>query len=222
MLRIIFSFFISFLPLPIKLWIYRQLFGYKIGRNVRIGFSWLNVQFMEIGDNVQIGNLNRFKGLPFVRIGHDTVISNMNYFTSAPLFTDKENRIKKGINPSLEIGCHVGIGLGHYFDVQDAMTIGDFTTIAGLGSQFFTHQLDIKKGIQSAKPVHIGRYCMIGSGVKFCPGSEVGDCTVIAMGSVVVGQHLDDHVLIAGNPAVVKKILSPEYAYFTRSIGVIE
>ena len=220
-MKLLISLIAILLPQRLKKSIYKTIFHYSIGENVYIGFSWLFAENMEIGNGVNIGHLNVFKKVPLVVIGRDTVISNRNIFTSCHLFTNEIGRIKKGVNPKIEIGCHVGVGIGHYFDIQDTIKIGDFTTIAGLGSHFFTHQIDISKSSQTAKPIIIGKYCMIGSSVNICPGSTVADFTVVGMGSVISKVYTKEFTLIAGNPAIVIKNYPPDLKYFSRSQGII-
>lgn len=209
------------LPSSLKVPLYRSLFGYSIGRGVKIGFSWIDVGELEIGDGVSIGHLNRFKRVPHVSIGAHTIIANANTFTSAPEFTSKQSlRTRKNL-PRLVIGEQCGISLGHYFDVQDEIVVGRFTTIAGVGSAFWTHYLDLSSATQATKAIRIGEYCMVGAGAKFVPGSAVGDRCVVALGSVITRQYSESLWMFAGNPAKPIKPLPPNAKYFHRVAGWI-
>ena len=55
-------------------------------------------------------------------------------------------------------------------------------------------------------PVTIGNNFWVGANVTILPGATIGDCCVIAAGSVVT-RDIPEKVLAAGNPAVVKKHL---------------
>lgn len=55
-------------------------------------------------------------------------------------------------------------------------------------------------------PVIIGDNCWIGANSIILPGVTIGDCSVVAAGSVVT-KDVPPGVLVAGNPAVVKKKL---------------
>ena len=55
-------------------------------------------------------------------------------------------------------------------------------------------------------PVHIGDNVWVGANVTILPGVTIGDCSVIAAGSVVT-KDIPEKVLAAGNPAVIKKHL---------------
>ena len=56
-------------------------------------------------------------------------------------------------------------------------------------------------------PVIIGRDCWIGANSIILPGVTVGDCSIVAAGSVVI-HDVPSGVMVAGNPAVVKKYLN--------------
>lgn len=209
------------LPNAIKIGFYRKVFGYQIGQNVRIGFSYINSDRMILGNEVKIGHLNRITGIPEVTIGTRSSVGHRNTFIGSVEFTKSEALAFRGNSPVLQIGEHCGISGEHHFDVNDLLQIGDFTTIAGVGSVFYTHFVDVVSGQQSCKPVRIGRYCMIGSSARFVPGSGVGDYTVVGMGSVVTKAQGRTHCLLGGNPAAVIRELPPEAAYFHRKTGWI-
>jgi maltose O-acetyltransferase len=70
-----------------------------------------------------------------------------------------------------------------------------------------THPLDIKTRnslLEYSKPVTIGDDVWIGGGTIICPGVTIGNGAVIAAGSVVI-HDVPDNVMVAGNPAVIKK-----------------
>jgi acetyltransferase-like isoleucine patch superfamily enzyme len=209
------------LPSKIKIPIYRQLFGYQIGRRVKIGLSWIRVGTMEIGDYVHISSFVRLKNIPEVKIGAYSTIGLGCTFTSSYEFANSQSFIARGNRPFLSIGNHCGIGILHYFDIQDAFVVESFTTIAGKSSVFFTHFIDVATALQSARPIHIGKYCMLGSNVIFSPGAKIADFSVVGMGSVVTKKFSETHCLIAGNPAAIIRKLSVDSAYFKRSRGWI-
>lgn len=55
-------------------------------------------------------------------------------------------------------------------------------------------------------PVIIGDYCWIGARSMILPGVTIGECSVVAAGSVVT-KDVPPHCLVAGSPAIVKKKL---------------
>ncbi|QOY96378.1 sugar O-acetyltransferase [Massilia sp. UMI-21] len=84
------------------------------------------------------------------------------------------------------------------------VTIGDDTRI-GPAVQIYTaeHPLDPelrRSGLESGRPVTIGRNAWIGGGAIILPGVRIGDEAVVGAGSVVT-HDVPDGARVAGNPA---------------------
>lgn len=103
--------------------------------------------------------------------------------------------------PGLSPGCYIQ-GLGKIY-------IGDYTMIAAnVGIISANHDVyDHRKHL--AGEVRLGKYCWIGMNSMILPGSNLGDFTVVAAGSVVNKPFLDGHCVIAGSPAKVIRKLDP-------------
>ncbi len=72
------------------------------------------------------------------------------------------------------------------------------------------HPLDAatrSSGEESGKPVRIGNQVWVGGRAVIMPGVTIGNNVVIAAGSLVL-RDMPDNVLVAGNPAVIKKDLT--------------
>lgn len=213
---------LALLPNAVKLPLYRWLYGYKIGRDVRIGFTLIqDVARLEIGDHCRIGHFNRFRHVPLVCIGSYTTIGHFNQFISSTEFTNAASLAQRGNAPMLLIGEHVGISARHYFDIEDTISIGAFTTLGGLNTVLFTHGVDVMTSRQSAKAISIGAYSMVGSNVLFHPGSGIADRSVVGMGSVVTRRFVGSRSLIGGNPAKLFGPLPESAKYFHRRVGWI-
>ena len=83
-------------------------------------------------------------------------------------------------------------------------------TLVGPDCGFYTpcHPLDPverRKHIERTRSITIGEDCWIGGGVTIRPGVTIGSRVIVAAGSVVVHDVPDDAV-VAGNPAVVKRL----------------
>ena len=76
-------------------------------------------------------------------------------------------------------------------------------TIASINSALFFMS---REPYERSLGIVVGEDCWIGGGSVICPGVTIGNRVVVAAGSVVAGDVPDD-VLVAGNPAVVKRRL---------------
>ena len=128
---------------------------------------------------------------------------------------DKKSNIHKGAiitgnGENLIIKAHSGIGIR--CQVGSNLFIGEHTMM-GPDCIILTqnHKFDtvdhIFKGMET-KPVKIGDNCWIGARTIILPGASIGNNCIIGAGSVVPGKDYPDNVLIAGNPATIKKRLN--------------
>ena len=114
-----------------------------------------------------------------------------------------EKGAKFGANVEIkDYGC-VGINC----DLGDNVSIG-IHTMMGPNCHFFSTNHKRKEngfeGTTDIKRIVVGDYCWIGYGCIFCSGSMIGNNSTIGAGSVVTKQF-GDNVLVAGNPAIIKK-----------------
>ena len=188
---------VSLMPFnALRVFLYRRLFGYRIGRGVRLGFGTLiSVRSFAVGDNTVIGPLNVFKGPIEVKIGASAKIGRLNqFFCSWHIVSDKFSA--RNYTPVLEMGDRTLILNSHFFDVYGRVEIGHDSWIAGNGSQFWTHGLSVMD-----RDIRIGEKNYIGSGVRFAPGTAIGHRNIVALGTVVLGKVEDCDSLISGFPA---------------------
>lgn len=93
------------------------------------------------------------------------------------------------------------------------VTIGDNVFIGpNCGIYAAGHAFDITRraaGIEYALPVHIGNDVWIGGHVAIVSGATIGDNTIIAAGSVVIGD-IPSNVVAGGNPCRVIRQISSE------------
>lgn len=226
-LRLCVLFLTALAPQPLKRWILRTAFGYRIGRGVRIGLSILDTQSCEIGDGVVIGHGNLFIGTRRVRIGRQAQVGHLNVFRggeelvlgagSEVLRLNVINSIvdpdvTNPIDPRFSLGDGATVTEGHKFDFTDRISIGAGTIVAGRHSSFWTH---IR---QQTRPISIGSSCYIGSGVQCAPGSAIPDQSVVGMGAVVVDAFDAPDTLIAGVPARVVKGLDESHQPLLRVV----
>lgn len=192
------------LPLSAKISLL-NLLGHKVHRTAYIGFSYLDVQRIELAENSYIGHGNVFKNLHRLELRSGSRINRWNRFTSTP---NHDGR--------LIVGERSSVSLRHYFDVCDMVEIGHDTIVAGHRSTFFTHSKGLEE-IDYIRPIYVGDWCYLGSNLCVVPGAKVGSHCFVGMGAVLTRDlYHESYCLLTGNPAGVKKRLSPESPYFTQ------
>jgi len=174
-----------------------------------------------MGRGATIGHLTVCKGLDLVELHDYASLGPMNWITGTPSSDPRHYTRMPDRRPSLVIGRHAAVTGRHYFDCTDSVTVGPFSTVAGIRSQFWTHGLDISGGYQAANPISIGSYCMVGTGVVCLGGSEIPDRCIVAAGAVVVGRLREPLKSYAGAPARPVGDVSPDAAYFHRTTGYV-
>ena len=95
--------------------------------------------------------------------------------------------------------------------------IGNFSDLAGVRSTLITHQINVESAEQSCHSIVIGDYCLISSNCKFVPGVEIGDKSLVAMGSVLPNKIYPKNSKIAGVPGRI--IGQTEGSFYSRLSG---
>lgn len=210
---------VAVLPGFLKRPLYRRLFGYRIGRRVRLGLSLIDAGECEIADDVSIGHLNlvvgvgRLKVGDHARIGHLNVIRGgdevsvgryaeilrMNEINSIP-----DPLVVNQTDPRFSLGDGGVVTAGHKIDFTDRVEIGRRTILGGRNSSVWTHNR------QRTRPVVIGEQSYIGSEIRVAPGGVIPSRCIVGIGSVITGRLEGEYALIAGVPARPLKQLSEE------------
>jgi len=196
---------ISIVPLPsaIKVAIYRLIFGWKIGRNVRIGFSLIEARNVEIGDFVKIGSFNLFRNCQDLVIGDSSIINNNNKIYGSHL------KCQGWIN-KFQVGVKCYITSGHFFDIGGGVIIDCYTVVGGRDTHIWSHSIKIIDGRRELVPIRakIGEKSYIGARVTLVCNS-IPARTVVGAGSIIAKTFpsctFEEGQLIAGNPAKILK-----------------
>ena len=211
--------------------VFLRVMGHKMGKNVKIGFSFLKVNHISIGndtiignfnaffnerlvleESVKIGYLNFFKG-PFDLMLEDfSAIGNKNYFT----------RGKKGVtygNSELKLGTWTKITVGHHLDLTRSILFGEYSILAGIRSQLWTHgyyhaesgkeRVRIDGSINIGDNVYVGSGCIINPGVNIANAIHVGSGTVVSKTLTAPGMYVGQGLRhIKKDLEMVKKALT--------------
>lgn len=159
-----------------------------------------------------------------MEIGNDCTI-NSSFLSNLVGLYSRTVIVTRWPGAYIRIGNHVGIS-GATLYARKGIRIGDYTAIGGnvkiLDNDF--HPLDAEernallhdpRGGDSdavpARPIVIGKNCMIGCNAIILKGTVLGDGCVVGAGAVVSGTFEAGSV-IAGNPARVIRTLAPQSA----------
>src|SRR6266567_6960277 len=161
---------ICLLPQAVKRAALGTLFGWKIDPSATIGLSLLtDIEHVELKSGARIGHFNVIRNLRRLDLGMDAVIGQWNWVTAAPVFYATDD---VGARGCLTVGRHSHVTSRHYIDCSGGLVIGEFTTVAGVRSTIYSHQIDTNASRQTIVPVTIGDYCYVGSDVRVTPGSR--------------------------------------------------
>ncbi|MDD5202069.1 MAG: hypothetical protein PHH41_02890 [Sulfurimonas sp.] len=216
------SILILFFPWMIRRHLYKLLFKYEIHKNSYIGFSWIFPDKLILSNGAKIGHLTVCKNIASLEMSESSRIGSLNWITGFPHSTKSLHFINDVSRfPALILKEHSAITSRHLIDCTDTITIGEFTTIAGIRSQLLTHSINMESSRQEASPIKIGKYCFIGTNSIVLKGNIVGDFIVISAMSLVNKNLTENHAMYGGVPVKKIKLLSSKYQYFTRKKGFI-
>lgn len=193
------------LPNMLKILIYKKIFKFNIGNNVKIGLSWIDAKKVYIGDDVRIGHLNIVKAVDIFNIGNSVYIGNRNSINGSKIFKNHSDFI---------LGENVSITSRHFFDVAGGIIIENNSTIAGINSEFWSHGLDPEAVELTIGKVLIGSDTYIGSSVKVVPNVRIPSNSVVALGAIVTKDFYGHkNILLGGVPAKILKQYSKTKNY---------
>jgi carbonic anhydrase/acetyltransferase-like protein (isoleucine patch superfamily) len=210
---------VGLLPGPIKRPLYRALFGYRIGRGVRIGLVILDAEAVDLGDGTEIGHLNLvtrvgslvtgksvrigalniIRGGERVRLGDYAEVMRLNVLNAIPDHDCTTSPVSR-----LEIGAGAVVVSGHRIDFTDQVTIGRNVIVGGRNSSLWTHNR------QQTAPIAIGDFCYLGSEVRLAPGARLAERSILGLGSVLAGAIDTPGSLVGGVPARIIRPLTAE------------
>lgn len=208
---------IAVLPFnALRLICYRRLLGYQIAPSARIApfnvilvgrcelgritmgpFNLMQLNELKLADNVSIGRFNRIKFITALHVGASSHMGSWNVaFGTRP-----------GVSPfklheQLKIGESSVITSHHSFDLSDEITLGDDVTIAGDGTQFWTHGFDLNH-VKIQAPITIDDHVYVGSRALIVQGVKIISHTMIGAGTTVSGSITESGFYVSS--ALVRK-----------------
>ena len=111
-----------------------------------------------------------------------------------------ENIVRGTRTPGLSKGCHI--------DGRNGIVLGPNVWIGPRVSLIsMNHMVDDLSRYSDSEPIVIGADSWLATGSIVLSGVELGPKTIVAAGAVVTKSFPLGHVLLAGNPAIVKRHL---------------
>lgn len=222
-LRLLISLLSLCLPWSLRRLVLASLLRYSIHKTARIGFSLICPAHLNMGPGSYIGHLNVCKsGVELIHLGKGAIIGNLNWITGESLMATSHFQKEVGRRPELHVHDHAAITNRHYIDCTATVTIGRFSTFAGIRSVILSHSIDLMNNVQSAKPVSVGEYCFVGTIAVLLSGARLPDYSVLGANSLLNKPYSEPYCLYAGSPARPVKQLPRDLKYFTRTIGVVD
>jgi acetyltransferase-like isoleucine patch superfamily enzyme len=222
-LRLLVSLVALVLPWPLRRPVLVYLLGYSIHRTARIGCSLICPAHLEMGPHSHIGHLTFCRAeVELIRLGEYAAIGNLNWITGESLRGTIHFQDHEGRRPELVVNDHAAITNRHFIDCSASVSIGRFSTFAGLRSTILSHSIDLNECVQSVEPVLVGDYCFVGTTCVFLPGAALPNYSVLGANSLLNKHYSEPYYLYAGNPARPIKQLSRDCKYFTRTTGFVK
>ena len=208
---------IVFLPWTIRRYILNKFYHYKIHPTARIGLSYIYPKQLIMGEGARIGHLNVAIHLELIQMDKNCSISQKNWITGFPLSNKSNFQDFPDRKPYLIMKEDSSITKQHHIDCTDMVIVGEFTTIAGYGTQILSHSFSLEKNNQACAPIQIGHHCWVGTRSIILPGSVLPSQSVLGAGAVLQKKYTESFVLYGGVPAKYIKKMDETYEFFHRT-----
>ena len=177
--------------------------GHTVHSQARVGFSLVLGTRLVLAAKARIGGFNLIKCNRLV-MRSGAYVNHLNWLTgpfSCRLMETAAignlNRLVRGPRPGPPRPSHLALGRltkitsGHRIDCTDSVIWGDYGTLAGSGSQIWTHGfVHARQGpdraivcgrVRIGNNVYIGSHSVIAGGIRICDGVAVGAHASVAV-----------------------------------------
>jgi len=193
-----------------------SLFGWKINKYAKIGFSFIYSQKLKMGQSASIGHFNFIKAI-CINMDSGSHIQHLNRI-AGPLYLVLQkdaaignlNTIKRAYKPVswgksiLKLDKGSKITSKHLIDCTRPIFIGKYSIVAGQGSQLWTHgyihapkgpdRFRIDGSIKIADNVYIGSATVINPGVFISNSITVGSHSTVSKPLLRPGLYVSHHL----------------------------
>lgn len=192
-------------------------FKYELDPQAYIGFSFIYPKSLIMRKNAEIGSFNVAVNLEKITMNEDTSISRNNWITGYPLNKHNHFQEQKDRKPYLIMGKGSAITKNHMIDCTDLIEIGEYTSVAGYGTQILTHSTSLEHNKQRCAPIRIGARSFVGTRSILLPGVRLPDSSVLGAGAVLTKEFNETFSMYGGVPAKFIKTMEPDLMFLNRS-----
>ena len=181
----------------------------RIGKNVKVGFSWISSSVIDLSGSTVIGHLNYINTNHLIvsdgKIGHINIIKGDFGVRLNNAIIGSQNKISSSAKAyhlvEFQMDSNSHLANCHLIDMTDSVKIGNRTTIAGTETQIWTHSFvrskELQRNVRIDAPVEIGEWCYIGARCNIMPGVIIADEITIGA-QTVVAKSLKDRGVYVG------------------------
>jgi len=201
-----------------------RFFGHCVPSRVSIGFSLIWADKIALGQGIKIGHFNLINARKILlkndaKIGRlNVVYGPLDLHLSCKACLGNSNKIVRAKVGSVTVGVSV-LRLGyltkitskHYIDCTCSVVFKDYSILAGIGSQIwshgYVHEISGPGRYRIDGRVYIGHNCYVGSMSIINSGIRICDGVIIGSG-VVISKNISEPGLYVSAP--VRKLPRPE------------
>ncbi|HTN45676.1 MAG TPA: hypothetical protein VL098_04960 [Flavipsychrobacter sp.] len=212
MIKILSAMLLLVLPVKWSYWLL-NIMGHRIHKKARCGFSLIVCDRIQLGADAAIGNMNLVKIERIVldeksKIGKFNVLNGpYSLHLASTAIIGKFNKMSRGKSGTsyrdaeLKMGTGAIIVSNHYLDLTKSVTFGDYSILAGISSQIWTHgYMHAPEGPERFRvdgAVNIGNNVYIGSGSIINPGVYIAASINVGGGSCVAKSLLQPGMYVS-------------------------
>lgn len=199
-------------------------FGHRIGRKARIGFSLVLADRIIMQPGTRIGHLN-FVNIRRIVMRQGAYLGRRNLlYGPLSLWLDERaalgngNKVVRGprgsvvVGPAcLKLGKLSKITADHRVDCTRSVSLGDYTTVAGVGTRIWTHgyvhelegpgRYRVDGTIKIGSNVYVGAGCTLSMGIRIASGVMVGAGVTVARDLEEVGLYVSAALRMIPRPS---------------------
>ena len=180
----------------------------RIGRDVRLGRNMTIEVFAQGNNELAIGDGARFLANVRITLRSGTLLLGSDCLVRDGAWIKVDGTLSVG--NGVTVGPYSAVHCADQITLDDLVGLGERVSLIDSDHTFDGSDIHYMLKPISTSPVHLQRQTMVAMGSVVLRGALIGPNSVVAANSVVRGGNYLKGSLLAGNPAKVLKILSPE------------